>query len=283
MPASSSRPITPRRAAGCERGIHTSGSNCPRVMASSGAGSVSGLAVSQPRPASARCSRIGENSASSGVSIQVMATSRGIGGRAQPGGGLDGQGVRQVRRQGDPQPRPSQACRLPGLADPVIDQGQHVPGGVQQHGARRGQPHPVAAAVQQRRAEDLFQPPDLLAEGRLGDEQPFRGAGEGARIGDRYEVPQVPQFKTLRRLCVRPGQPDRFCLCLLHVRHLCQAVVCLFFPCLHRAGCGTAECHPGGYDFSALVGMASQSCWRACEWRVASRASSVRLATPSFA
>jgi hypothetical protein len=31
------------------------------------------------------------------------------------------------------------------------------------------------------------------------------------------------------------------------------------------------------------VGMASQRCSRACEWRVASRASSVRLATPSFA
>jgi hypothetical protein len=38
----------------------------------------------------------------------------------------------------------------------------------------------------------------------------------------------VPQFKTLRRLCVRPGQPDWFRLCLLHVPHLCQAVVCLF-------------------------------------------------------
>jgi hypothetical protein len=74
MTAISSRPITPRRAAGCERGIYTSASSCPRLMASSGAGSVPGLAVSQPRPASARCSRIGENSASSGVSIQVTAT-----------------------------------------------------------------------------------------------------------------------------------------------------------------------------------------------------------------
>ena len=162
----------------------------------------------------------------------------GIGGRAQPGGGLDGQGVRQVRRQDDPQPRPSQARGLPGLADPVIDRGQHVPGGVQQHGARRGQPHPVPAAVQQRRADELFQPPDLLAEGRLGDEQPLRGAGEGARLGDRDEIPQVPQLKTLWRLCVRPGKPDRFRLCLLHVRHLCQAVVCLFFHACIVPGAG---------------------------------------------
>jgi hypothetical protein len=64
--------------------------------------------------------------------------------------------------------------------------------------------------VQQSGAEDLFQPPDLLAESGLGDEQPFRGVGEGARVGDRGEVPQVPQFKTLRRSCVRPGEPSRF-------------------------------------------------------------------------
>ena len=75
MLASSSRPITPLRAAGCEDGIHTSGSNSPRLMASSGAGSASGLAVSQPSPASARRWRIGENSASSADSSQVMATS----------------------------------------------------------------------------------------------------------------------------------------------------------------------------------------------------------------
>ena len=204
-----------------------------------------------------------------------MATSGGIGGRAQPCGGLDGQGVWQVRRQDDPQPRPSQARGLPGLADRVVDRGQHVPGGLQQDGARRGELHPVPAAVQQRRADDLFQPPDLLAEGRLGDEQPFRGAGEGARVGDCDEIPQVPQFETLRRLCVRRGKPDRFRMCLLHVPHLCQAVVCLFFLACIVPGAGPRKV--------TQVGNVSQRCWRACEWRVASRASSVRLATPSFA
>ena len=43
-------------------------------LATRWAGSASGPTVSQPKPTSARCSRIGENSASSGVSIQVMAT-----------------------------------------------------------------------------------------------------------------------------------------------------------------------------------------------------------------
>jgi len=50
----------------------------------------------------------------------------------------------------------------------------------------------LASAVQQRGADDLFQPLDLLAEGGLGDEQSLRGAGEGARVGDRGQVPQVP-------------------------------------------------------------------------------------------
>jgi hypothetical protein len=74
----------------------------------------------------------------------------------------------------------------------VIDEGQDGPGRVQQHAARRGEPQPVAAAVQQRRAHDLFQAPDLLAQGGLGDEDPLRGAGEAARIGDRHEVAQMP-------------------------------------------------------------------------------------------
>jgi hypothetical protein len=92
----------------------------------------------------------------------------------------------------------------------VIDRRQLVPGCLQQYGARRGEPHAVAPAVQQRGADHLFQPLDLLAEGRLGDEQALRGVREGARVGDGDEVPQVPQFKTLRRLCIRPGQPNRF-------------------------------------------------------------------------
>ena len=52
--------------------------------------------------------------------------------------------------------------------------------------------------MQQRGADDLFQPLDLLAEGRLSDEQPLRRVRERARVGDRGEVPQVPQLKTCR-------------------------------------------------------------------------------------
>jgi DNA-binding CsgD family transcriptional regulator len=51
----------------------------------------------------------------------------------------------------------------------VIDQGQDGPGLLQQHAARLGQPQPPAAALQQRRSDDLLQLPDLLAQRRLRD------------------------------------------------------------------------------------------------------------------
>jgi hypothetical protein len=67
--------MAPRRAAAWDDGTHTSGSNSPRIMASSAAGNVSGPVVSQPRPASARRVPMSENSASSAVSSQTTSTS----------------------------------------------------------------------------------------------------------------------------------------------------------------------------------------------------------------
>jgi hypothetical protein len=63
----------------------------------------------------------------------------------------------------------------------------------------------------------------------------------------------VPQFKTLWRLCLRPGKPNRFRLCLLHVRHLCQAVVGLFFLACIVPGAGPRNV--------TQVGMTSQRWW----------------------
>jgi hypothetical protein len=109
-----------------------------------------------------------------------------------------------------------------GLADRMTRRSQHVPGGRQQDDARRRQLHATAAAVQQGGAGDLFQPMDLLAEVRLGDEQPLRSAGEGACVRYRGEVPQVPQLNTLRRPPARHRR-KRHCYrwCLIHVCHLC--------------------------------------------------------------
>ena len=79
-------------------------------------------------------------------------------------------------------------------------------------------------------------------------------AGRG-RLGDGREVPQVPQFKTLRRTAVSPGKPNRFRLCLVHVPHLCQAVLCLYFHYFH------ACIMPGARPRSNLP--IAQSCHRA--------------------
>src|SRR2546429_30174 len=134
MRVSSSRLIVPRRAAVCSAGTHTSGSNSPRLMASSGAGSASRLVTSQPRPASARGGRIREDSASGGGSIQ--------------------------------------------------------PGSQAAGGAPRR-----------------------------------RGVGETARVGERYEVTQMPQLNCQRGPCYRLRQRYRVRLSLLHVRLPMQRLV----------------------------------------------------------
>ena len=54
------------------------------------------------------------------------------------------------------------------------------------------------ATLQQPRADDLFESPDLLAQSRLGDEHLLRGVGETARVGECYEVTQMPQLNCER-------------------------------------------------------------------------------------
>src|SRR5262249_33336337 len=96
MLATSSRLIVPRPAASWVNGTHTSGSNSPRTIASSGAGNVSGPAVSQPRPASARRVATSENPPSRGAPSHALAPPAAQGGRRQPGGGCDRHGLGQV-------------------------------------------------------------------------------------------------------------------------------------------------------------------------------------------
>ena len=107
----------------------------------------------------------------------------------------------------------------------MIDLGQHGPGLLQQHGPRGGQPDALAPAVQQRRADDLLQAPDLLAQRRLGDVHPLRRMGEGARVGNRHEVAQMPEFHAGRGRATGARQRDRPCACqlllgLVHPGHL---------------------------------------------------------------
>ena len=107
----------------------------------------------------------------------------------------------------------------------MIDLGQHGPGLLQQYGPRGGQPDALALAVQQRRADDLLQAPDLLAQRRLGDVHPLRRMGEGARVGDRHEVAQVPEFDAERARATGACLQDRAGHCqllfgLCHPGHL---------------------------------------------------------------
>ena len=107
----------------------------------------------------------------------------------------------------------------------MIDLGQHGPGLLQQHGPRGGQPDALAPAVQQLGADDLFQPPDLLAERGLRDVHPLRRMGEGARVGNRHEVAQMPEFHAGRGRATGARQRDRPCACqlllgLVHPGHL---------------------------------------------------------------
>jgi hypothetical protein len=74
----------------------------------------------------------------------------------------------------------------------MIDQGDDSPGLFQQYLACGGKPDAVAAAVQQGRADHFLEPPDLLAQRGLGDENLLRGLGESAGVGDRYQIPQMP-------------------------------------------------------------------------------------------
>jgi hypothetical protein len=185
-------------------------------MASRDDGKPSQPDISQPRPASARRWRIGENSASSGASTH---TNAGGGRRQQSQGCFHGEHIWQVRGQGHPQARLAKTCRVPGAAYPVIEQRQQGLGLLQQHGACCGEPDSVPPTLNQPVPDQLFQAPYLLAQRRLGDEHPLRGVRERARVGNRHEVAQVAQLHAVRRHAVGIGQDGRSRLRLLHSRH----------------------------------------------------------------
>src|SRR5260370_28170009 len=105
MPASSSTLILPRRAAGCDEETRTSGSKSPSTIASSGAGSASGLVVSHPRPASARRCQITENSASRGLHPEHLHVGGG-GRRPQRRCGLHREALGPAGRDHPPPPPP---------------------------------------------------------------------------------------------------------------------------------------------------------------------------------
>jgi hypothetical protein len=74
----------------------------------------------------------------------------------------------------------------PGGAPPGRGRQQGLTGG--------GELHPPAGAVEQRDAEARFQGTDLLAQRWLPDAELPCGAPEVEFVGERHEVPQVPDL-----------------------------------------------------------------------------------------
>ena len=83
------------------------------------------------------------------------------------------------------------AAEIRQCAAAVVEFGQYPPRARQQGLTGLGQVHAPADAVEQARAEGLFQGGDALAHGRLGQVQVRRGDREGAGLGDLDEGAEV--------------------------------------------------------------------------------------------
>jgi hypothetical protein len=131
------------------------------------------------------------------------------------------------RRPGHPQARPAElrrlpeARRLPGPVHLVVYERQDGAGCIEQHGAGLGQLQAFPATLQQLRADDLLESPDLLAQARPGDEHLLRGVGESACVGERHEVTQTPQLNCQRDPATSVGGVTGACPCFMSV-YLCS-------------------------------------------------------------
>src|SRR4051794_31478973 len=71
---------------------------------------------------------------------------------------------------------------------------QHAARLLEQRTARGGQRDAALRAVEEPDAELLLELADLLADRRLGDVEPLRGAAEVQLFGDGDEVPEMAEF-----------------------------------------------------------------------------------------
>ncbi len=132
-----------------------------------------------------------------------------IGADIEPQGGMRARKRRQQLRQpvgGEvlrhPEPHRAFAARPGQHVAGFFRQRQQPPRIGQQPLAGLGRRHVLATAVQQRLADIVFQPLDLLADGGLGAVDAFAGAGEAAGIDHGHE--------TAQQLQVEHGSPIRF-------------------------------------------------------------------------
>ena len=101
--------------------------------------------------------------------------------RQRPRGGL-------VLRQQFPQLRTARHIRS------LVDLRQHQAGFHEEQAPSLAQLDPTIGALEQPRADLLFQRLDLLAQGRLGDPQNLGGPAEMQLFSHGDEVAQVAQF-----------------------------------------------------------------------------------------
>ncbi|AIJ25508.1 hypothetical protein AMETH_5416 [Amycolatopsis methanolica 239] len=101
----------------------------------------------------------------------------------------------QFRRHADPQRVDLTAVRLPDQRAHPLPPGQQVTRFGEQDLAGLGQFDATAVAFEQPRAEVGFEPADALAQWRLGDAEPVRGASEVEFFGDHDEVAQRAQAR----------------------------------------------------------------------------------------
>ena len=102
----------------------------------------------------------------------------------------------------------------PGRDEGRIQVPEQWPGPSQQGLAGDGQLNAVSGAGQQVDSDEPFELADLARQGRLGDEQPFRGPAEVQLLRHGDERAQVPQLDGVRRLRQRQQPAVRIAVLL---------------------------------------------------------------------
>ena len=125
-----------------------------------------------------------------GDQLQLHCRVRAGEGGQQPGPRLPGGG----HTRPDGQLSGHRAGRVDRRCHSAFQAGQRGPGGVQECRAGRGQQHAPAGPPQQLGTDRGFELPDLGGQDLLGDVHAPRGGGKARLLGDRDEVPQMPQF-----------------------------------------------------------------------------------------
>ena len=99
----------------------------------------------------------------------------------------------------DPDPPTQDAAELVDLFARGVDLGEHPAGAPRDGDARVGRDDAAARALEQRRAQLLLEPADLVRQRRLGEMELLRGAREVAVPRHRLHASQLPELHAINR------------------------------------------------------------------------------------